>query len=159
MSGNSADHDAGRPTRLSAQIDAAGDRFEAAWLAGKQPQIEDYLSAAPAAEDRDASRQLLLELVMIDLEWRWRSPPAETVSSKLSSEATGGITTEYFPSRLRLEDYVERYPALGPLDQLPEDLIVTEYDTPIITKKPRTRKAGKTAENCGTTGWLGAEHT
>ncbi len=55
---------------MGAEIDTIADRFEAAWLAGEQPQIEDYMTALPRQEE--ASRQILLELVMIDLEHRWR---------------------------------------------------------------------------------------
>lgn len=34
---------------FSAEIDAICDRFEAAWKAGQQPRIEDYLCLLPEA--------------------------------------------------------------------------------------------------------------
>ena len=60
---------------------------------------------------RGGRRRLLRELVKIDLEYRWRgNPPAGA-----------------FPVRPRLEDYVARLPSLGPLHELPIELIVEEY--------------------------------
>src|SRR4051794_1210557 len=44
---------------LTERIDAACDRFEADWKAGRQPRIDDYLAAAPAS-DREPLRQALL---------------------------------------------------------------------------------------------------
>src|SRR5712692_10110628 len=52
--------------RLS--MDAVCDRFEAAWKAGQQPRIEDFLDAAPAA-DRP---RLLRELLALELGHRSR---------------------------------------------------------------------------------------
>ena len=48
------------------------------------------------------------ELIKIDLEYRWR-PSARAAD------------------RLRLEDYVRKYPALGALRELPTDLLGEEY--------------------------------
>jgi WD40 repeat protein len=54
---------------LARRVDAVCLRFEAAWAAGSQPRIEDFLSAAPEP-DRPA---LLRELLYLDLEYRHRS--------------------------------------------------------------------------------------
>jgi hypothetical protein len=35
---------AARPARASERVDAACDRFEAAWRGGADPRIEDYLA-------------------------------------------------------------------------------------------------------------------
>jgi hypothetical protein len=48
------------------RVDAACDRFEAEWRAGRAPRIEDVLAAAPEAE-RPA---LLRELLPLELELR-----------------------------------------------------------------------------------------
>ncbi len=61
------------------------DRFEAAWLAGHQPNIEDYLSG-----DQSSRRAVLVELLRIDLEYRIKS----------------GIP-------LPLESYIARFPELA----------------------------------------------
>ena len=62
---------------------------------------------------------LLVQLVGIDLEWRWKTagvPAQQEIAAR-----------ESLPLRPRLADYVARYPLLGPVEQLPCDLIVNEY--------------------------------
>ena len=140
-------------------IDDACSRFEAAWQTGQQPRIEDFLPAElpPGA----ALRDLLMALVRIDLEWRWKVagvspealptasgsplPPGEgqgvraADSPRLPREGQGvraadsphpsgeGQGVRAFPPQPRLSDYAARYPSLGPVEQLPTDLIVDEY--------------------------------
>jgi tetratricopeptide (TPR) repeat protein len=50
------------------QVDAACDRFEAAWHAGQRPDLAAYLSAAPAG----AALPLFRNLLNLDLEYRLR---------------------------------------------------------------------------------------
>src|SRR5262245_1847847 len=58
--------DGRRPVSPVRWVDAACDRFEAAWRAGAAPRIEDYL-----AETRQADRPALLgELVTLERELR-----------------------------------------------------------------------------------------
>src|SRR5262249_14131432 len=85
------------------------DQFEEAWQQGTEPRIEDVLRQTPASGDEGARRELLEELIKIDLEYRWRRQRA-------------GVKP------LRLEDYVERFSDLGPLDRLPAPLIAQEYE-------------------------------
>ena len=40
------------PVESLRQIDSACDRFEAEWLAGHRPRVEDFLSHAPALDQR-----------------------------------------------------------------------------------------------------------
>jgi tRNA A-37 threonylcarbamoyl transferase component Bud32 len=75
-------------------------RFEAAWLRGERPAIDDYLPADAA--DRPA---VLLELVHADLECRLRVGEA-----------------------VRVETYLQRYPDLAADSASVIDLIVTEFD-------------------------------
>ena len=44
---------------LARRVDAACDRFEAEWRAGRRPGVDDFVRAAPEA-DREALRQALL---------------------------------------------------------------------------------------------------
>jgi hypothetical protein len=67
----------------AARIDEICDAFEAAWLAGKQPKIEEYLERA----ERPLRERLLGELLPAELELRIRAGDQ--------------------PSR---EEYVERFP-------------------------------------------------
>jgi len=112
---------------LTGQIDMICDRFEAAWRDGKQPRIEEFLGDETLQKGPTQLRELLVELVKVDLEWRWKSPPVETISSKQASESTAGAVEVHLPSKPRLEHYCEQYPALGPADQLPDEVIVAEY--------------------------------
>ncbi len=77
-------------------------RFEQSWLRQGRAEIEDVLDDLPAHE----RHRLLIELICVDLEFRWRSSD---------------------PRRPVLEEYVARFPELGALDQLPIELIGEEY--------------------------------
>jgi hypothetical protein len=115
---------------LSGQIDRLCDWFEAAWRAGQEPRIEDFLGQL--AGEAAGQRQLLIELIRCDLHWRWRrmaqeraaaAQEAETLHTGDGMPAPGGVPFEL----LHLEDWVARFPLLGPADELPADLIATEY--------------------------------
>lgn len=123
------DREASRPTRASARVDAIADRFEAAWRSGGRPRIEDFLQAYPAEEHPDAARTLLIELVMTDLEQRWRvgSVAATQRVPPKESAAAADPGASALPSQPRLEHYVGRYPELGPVESLPGELIAFEY--------------------------------
>jgi serine/threonine-protein kinase len=86
------------PKQTAASVRDRLRQFEDAWQSGV-PRIEDFLPA-------DASRRaVLVELIKIDLEYRWRRPdPA---------------------SRIPLESYQKRFPELGAT--LGVDLIGAEY--------------------------------
>ena len=106
----------------SGLINDACSRFVAAWQTGQQPGIEDFLPLESPDMSRSMLRNLLVQLVGIDLEWRWKiaATPDQTVAKK----PTGSVS---LPLRPRLTDYVARYPLLGPVEQLPNDLIFGEY--------------------------------
>jgi hypothetical protein len=86
------------------------DQFEQAWRKGNPPRLETLLPPLASADmtQDPARRELLFELVTTDLEYHWRC-------------ATDGAT------RPCLEQYVQRYPELGPLERLSLDLIGYEY--------------------------------
>lgn len=88
-------------------------QFEQAWQKGVPPPIEKFLP--PASASGSGRRKLLEELLQIDLEHRWRR------AGKLDSP------DRWASSRPRLEDYIARYPELGPWDQLSLELITQEY--------------------------------
>lgn len=58
------------------QLDDACDRYEAAWQAGEQPQVEDFLTGAPAGQ-RDA---LLRELLKLETHYRRAAGDPPTVA-------------------------------------------------------------------------------
>lgn len=108
----------------SRMLESIYDRFESAWQNGEEPDIDEF-----AAELKDDSRrqQALHELVLIDLEYRWRrTAPAIRV-------AQGGSALKQTPSpfaasgRPFLEDYIERWPEFGPVERIPTSAIVHEF--------------------------------
>jgi Leucine-rich repeat (LRR) protein len=80
---------------LAERVDAACDRFESEWKAGRQPRIDDYLAAAPVS-DRKALRQALLA-VEVEL----RGGGAADISGTRSS-----VRDEGGPSPLATGPYV-----------------------------------------------------
>lgn len=92
------------------------DRFEAAWASAAAPELADFL---PADDFEVARNSVLIELVIFDLEHRWRANTLEA--------ATLPPHTAQFPAKPTLEDYVARYPEIGPLELLPAELISEEY--------------------------------
>jgi hypothetical protein len=81
-------------------------RFEEDWRRDGPREIADYLDHT-SAQTPDERRRRLVELIAIDLEFRWRSPRADR--------------------RMMLEDYAARFPELGPLDEWPPEVIGEEY--------------------------------
>jgi formylglycine-generating enzyme required for sulfatase activity len=82
------------------QLQQLADRFEAAWRSADGADLDPFLPAAGTP-----LRALVLqELIKIDLEMRWRRGR--------------GVGLEY---------YLERYPELGPAQNLPAQLIYEEY--------------------------------
>lgn len=108
-------------------IDEVCQKFEAAWQAGNAPRIDDYV--ARVAASASPSRQLLFELVLIDLEYRWQHAP-HTTEPMPEADVTATVvdqTPAMLPPRPLLEHYASRYPELGPLAELPVDVIADEY--------------------------------
>ena len=91
-------------------LENAVARFEAAWQAGHKPRIVEFVRNVGAGAPPQEFRELVIELVKIDLEYRWKA-----------AHAAGR------QSALRLEAYCRRLPYLGPSERLPLDLITEEY--------------------------------
>jgi adenylate cyclase len=122
----------GRSSEASpSEVDRLCDRFEAAWRAAPPlPSIEQFLSDAgtPAAQEQ---RLLLAELVMIDMEQRWRRT-AEANSEESTSRPprpSQSTLADTLPPQPRIEDYLIRYPQLGGLSGVPDEMIASEYRT------------------------------
>jgi serine/threonine protein kinase len=101
------------PTSGQHDLDRILDRFEEAWRGGTPPRLEEYVPS-----EVNARREVLPELIKIDLEYRWCKArmPGQTV---IPGAAPG--------ERVQLEEYVRRFPELGPTDRLPAGLIAEEY--------------------------------
>ena len=100
--------------RKSQQVDDLLDRFDDAWHRRQIPNIAEYLLSSEDTNNRD----LLIELIKIDLEYRWRTQPNDSTASQTK--------LPWFPL---LRDYLRCFPELGNDSELPLDLIVEEYRT------------------------------
>jgi len=59
----------------SQQVDDLLDRFDDTWHRQPIPDIAEYILPAENAQNRE----LLIELIKIDLEYRWRARPTESI--------------------------------------------------------------------------------
>lgn len=103
----------GTPTNANGPLETESilDRFEEAWKEGHAPDLAYFLPPVDEVSSATSHRELLCELVMIDLWHRWR----QASMSQFLSEGP------------RVEDYVRSYPEMGPIEELPLDLIAEEY--------------------------------
>ena len=100
------------------------DRFDAAWASDVIPQVEDYL---PDGLSSEKHRDVLLELVLIDLEKRWQR---FHTSGRVTSEiASARATTAHpgIPSCPLLEDYCRQYLELGTAEEISSQAIAHEF--------------------------------
>ncbi len=86
---------------MSEQFEMIIAAFEHAWLREGRAEIAEFLGHVSDSLVRD---RLLHELILIDVEIRWRRG-----------------------EQLRLDDYLCKFPELGPLDSLPVEMIGQEY--------------------------------
>ena len=111
----------------SLYLDTVCDRFKAAWQCGRRPKIDEFLPETAKANAL-ADRELLIELVRIDLEYRWLAgSPSHSASDGATGLPNADPATAPLPAHPRLADYVAHFPCLGPLDQLPKSLTLHEY--------------------------------
>ncbi|MCA9178749.1 MAG: SUMF1/EgtB/PvdO family nonheme iron enzyme [Planctomycetales bacterium] len=85
------------------------DQFEDCWQQGDPPDFRQFLEGIPTTS---AIVQLMVEMVGIDLEHRWRD-----MRNRGSDAST----------KWKLDDYVAVYPELGMLSDLPVELVAEEY--------------------------------
>ena len=82
--------------------------FEETWQKGQPPEIADFLAGAKFVDQSSLLRRdLLIELICIDLEFRWKHQCAKDPPT--------------------LDHYVRQFSELGLLDDLPVNLIGEEY--------------------------------
>ena len=123
---NTEGRDESNPRSLSAEIDAICDRFEAAWTASQEPKIEDL---SPA--DTYTQRQLLVELVSLDLAYRWQRA-SDRDAATIEHNGTPAGKPSHLSWKPRPEEYLSGYPELGPPADLPVSLIAVEYRTRLL---------------------------
>ncbi|RMF39538.1 MAG: hypothetical protein D6753_13605 [Planctomycetota bacterium] len=117
QSGDSIPHNPGWPPRdddaaaedsldLLLKRDRVCEQFEQAWRNGEVPEIASFMPNERARWSEEAWRELLIDLIAIDLRFRW-----------LRSDAT---------ARVSLEAYVERYPEIANDGRIPLALVLEE---------------------------------
>lgn len=105
------------------------DEFEACWRSSSPPDLAPFFARVAASNlDEPAQRNLLAELVAIDLWCRWRRFAAEPLADEsLGCDEPTRTLVQLLPARPLLADYVRLFPQLGPLGDLPAALIAEEY--------------------------------
>jgi serine/threonine protein kinase len=93
------------------------EKFEEAWQSDVKPRLLDFLPGAPI-EFFD----LLIELIKIDMEYRWRRAP----QLELDSSRENTVTIDELPWRPTIEDY-RLCLAIDSLEKPPVSLIAEEY--------------------------------
>ena len=106
------------------------EAFDAAWQRNSPSQIEDFLELPPEFENALAGepasrlrRELLGELIKLDLEYRWQSASAQP-DKPGSANACSAVALQAAPL---VEDYLRRFPELGSIQSPPLELIAEEY--------------------------------
>ncbi len=103
-------------TSDSVDLDAAVDEFDQLWRSGQSPDLVTFLLAKTFGLEQ--RRDVLIELIAVDLEYRW----------KFSGRQGSDTPPASHPIEARLlEKYLEQWPELGSLEQMPLVLITEEY--------------------------------
>ena len=95
-------------------------RFREAWRSGV-PDIRDFLPACEDADDDSVRLACLSEFIEHDLHSRWC--PEEP--GQFTSEANR--FSPLAPDRFRLQDYIQQFPELGTIADLPARLMAAEF--------------------------------
>ncbi len=115
-----------QPDYVENELDSRIERFDASWERGVIPDINDYLLPESSESHPDERLELLAELIMIDLEYRWRRAHKQ-ISNAIASEHADKHH-DSFPSHPHVEDYLAAFPELRTAGKLTK-VIVSEYRT------------------------------
>lgn len=97
--------------------------FDAAWQDGT-PELAEFVDRIPNDfEDDNVRRQLLIELVNRDLEYRWGQARLAATSTNSNSLANAGVQ----PTKLTIDEYARQFPELRLDGALPAKLKVAEF--------------------------------
>ncbi len=101
-------------SELTLNLSQRLEAFERAWAGATVPDVAAFLTDA-AHQDRLG---ILHELILIDLEMRWKPIPSDSEPDATVSEAKG------IPAkRWKIEDYLQRYRDLGSVSDVSIELL------------------------------------
>ena len=102
---------------VPADPDHIADEFDQQWQSGFTPNLQTYLDRV--GDDIDSRHNLLIELIAIDLEYRWK----QTGNPDEDTQVTDSDNSDPWV----LERYLQSWPELGSMEVMPVDLIAEEY--------------------------------
>ena len=111
------------------ELDEVCDWFEQAWQSGETPEVNQFLATHAKRWQRwpvAIRRQLLEELIKLDLEYRWQEQDPSQRTALVAKQDTL-VGDDGLSRRLLLEDYVTQHPELGSSDKLSLELVLEEY--------------------------------
>src|SRR5580692_5887788 len=97
--------------------------FDRAWRSGVAPNLEEYLARVEPSGRTEA----LAELILIDLEYRWRTYAVERHPAGASPVTEPVPDTGSIPACPLLDNYAVQFPALGDSSAWSTELIGAEY--------------------------------
>ena len=114
------------PKYVENEFDSRVERFDASWQEGVAPDISEFLLSEEAEPRIERRVELTAELVMIDLEYRWRRAVQRSSDAKKSVDHRDE-TAHPIPVRPIIEDYFAAFPKLA--ESKLTKVIASEYRT------------------------------
>jgi len=99
---------------LSDELESLFEEFESAWVKTPYPDLRSYLGKYSSQTGSEFQTTLLVELIQIDLERRWKTESQVPVDDPL-------------PARPHVKDYVSALPEFRDIDQVPVELLAFEF--------------------------------
>ncbi len=91
-------------------LESVYEKFESAWVETPYPNLRRYLTD----HDEQSRKRLLIELIQIDMERRWRATETSP-------------TDDTLPSCPSVADYVSAFPECGSVNDLPIEVLAFEF--------------------------------
>lgn len=98
----------------SEELESLFDEFESAWVRTPFPDLRSYVDHHSTQGSSDFRTTVLVELIQIDLERRWKTDAEAPVDGLL-------------PARPKITDYAAAFPEIGSIDGVPVELLAFEF--------------------------------
>lgn len=108
-------------------VDQVLNEFQDSWRRNEPPSLTDFLKRIQD-QPEDVRKTLRIQLIQLDQAVRWQLWRRQTDALTHSLEESSNSTERPVPHRAPLlEDYARNCPEIGPIDTLPLELVVHEY--------------------------------